>query len=674
MIDVPSDLKTFLMTEEQRSLDESLNAERAVAIDFYNGAPFGDEEEGRSQLVTRDVAEVIDYMVVSILRTIVSGNRVVEFEARSPDQQQAAEDATELVQWQFMREQPGYQILHDILKAGLLEKSGVAKTWAEPTFEMVEDIATAEQVDADETIVSAEPIADGVDVVVDPLTGLEVAVQLYAVRRKVPGPVLFRDAAVPNEEFRVSPEARTLDEAVYIQHRTRKTLAWLLEQDWGLTEEDTASLWSSATDALQLSTARDGSRSRGDDPSTGLSRQVWLSEEHIRWDWNGDGEAERLCIYRVGDHVLAIEEREDQPFVLWTPFPMQHRLIGQSLADKTMDIQRVRSILLRQSMDALYFATSPRLAINTDVLDPHTLDDAMEAIPGAPIRYRGEKMPMPITMPFAAPHAFQALEFMAGERESRTGITRLNQGLDADALNKTATGTAMMQAQGQQIEEYLARNFAELVAELFEKKLRLMQRYGSPVSLRVGGEFKDIDPGTITGRMDMAITVGLGSGRKDQRLVHRMNVLEMQKEAIANGMSLADEENLYNSAKGYIEDAGLGNVNAYFRDPATTPQMPEGEEPPPPQVQAKMLEIEARREQQQADLAYKSQAKQLDMELKVWERQLEIELAAAKTAEEAQIARERIVAEMEMHMQSIAAKMASDNAPPRFRDGGSLAV
>lgn len=678
MIELASDLKNFLMSEEQRSLDTSLNEERAVAIDFYNGEPFGDEEEGRSQLVTRDVAEVIDYMTVSILRTIVSGNRVVEFEARNPSQQQAAEDATELVQWQFMREQPGYQILHDILKAGLLEKSGVAKTWAEPTFEMVEEVMTSSQIDAafeagDESIVAFEPVPDAVEIEMDPLTGEQFATQVYDVRRKVPGPVIFRDSAVPNEEFRVSPEARTLDDALYIQHKTRKTLAWILEQDWGLTEEEVNTLWSDASDSVELSDARDGSRGRRDseDATTGLNRQVWLLEEHVRWDYNGDGEAERLCIYRVGDHVLAVEEREDQPFVLWTPFPMQHRLIGQSLADKTMDIQRVRSVLLRQAMDALYFANSPRIAVNMDSADPNTIDDLLSIVPGAPIRYKGSQPPLPINMPFAAPNAFQALEFMAGERESRTGITRLNQGLDADALNKTATGTAMMQAQGQQIEEYLARNFAELLAELFEKKLRLMQRYGSPVSLRVGGEFKEIDPATIQGRMDMAITVGLGSGRKDQRLIHRMNVLEMQKQAMAEGLSLADEENLYNSAKGYIEDAGLGNVNAYFNDPATT-QAEGAEDEPPPQVQAKMIEAQAKREQQEADLAFKREAKQLDMELKVWERTLDIELAAAKTAEEAQIARERIIAEMDMHMQSIAAKMASDANVPRFREGGSL--
>jgi hypothetical protein len=128
MIDIPPELMAWLRSEEVRCVDAKLDEQRKVAIDFYHGAPFGDEEEGRSQLVTRDVAEVIDYMTVSILRTMVSGDRVVEFEAERENQVDQAEAATELVAWQFMRAQPGYRILHDWLKAGLLEKSGIVKT------------------------------------------------------------------------------------------------------------------------------------------------------------------------------------------------------------------------------------------------------------------------------------------------------------------------------------------------------------------------------------------------------------------------------------------------------------------------------------------------------------------------------------------------------------------
>ncbi len=47
MIDVDPEFLAFLKDEEARAEDADTDERRAVAIDFYNGEPFGDEEEGR---------------------------------------------------------------------------------------------------------------------------------------------------------------------------------------------------------------------------------------------------------------------------------------------------------------------------------------------------------------------------------------------------------------------------------------------------------------------------------------------------------------------------------------------------------------------------------------------------------------------------------------------------
>ena len=482
--DFPSDLMSFLQSENQRAFDTTLNELRKIANEFYRGEPFGDEVDGRSQLVTRDVAEVVDYMTVAIMRTMVS-DKVVEFEARAQEQQEAAKNATELVAWQFMRQQSGITILRDALIAGLLEKTGVLKTWVEQQSETVDDVAPVTALE-DETIIAAEPLDGQYDV--DPASG-EV-VPLYQVRRRVDLPPKFCDAAVPNEEFGFSPDARSLDEADYIVHRTRHTLLSLMGM-FGLTEEDARSLGGAYAESQTLSDARDAGKAYKDSDTgaIGLARKVWIEEEYVRWDYNGDGHAERLKVHRVGTKVLHVEAIEEQPFVIWSPFPIAHRIIGESLADKTMDIQRIRSMLLRQAMDALYFANAPRVLIDTANMDDNTIEDILSIIPGAPIRYKNTP-PQPWAMPFAAPHAFQALEYMTAERESRTGITRHNQGMNPDTLNKTASGMAMLQQQGAQMEEYVARNFAECLAELFEKKLRLMRRFGLTAQVRVGGQFR----------------------------------------------------------------------------------------------------------------------------------------------------------------------------------------
>ncbi len=671
--DFPTDLLSFLQTENQRAFDPSLNEKRKIANEFYRGEPFGDEVDGRSQLVTRDVAEVVDYMTVAIMRTMVS-DKVVEFEARSAEQQEAAKDATELVAWQFMREQAGITIIRDALIAGLIEKTGVLKTWAEPTEDVADDLALVTQLD-DPAIIAAEPLPDQYDA--DPATG-EV-VQVYQVRRRVKGQPRFRDAAVPNEEFGFSPDARSLDDADYIVHRTRHTLLAIMAM-FGIDEEAARSLGGGYGDAQGLSDTRDAARGYkdSDDGAIGFARKVWIEEEYVRWDYNGDGHPERLKVHRVGSKVLHVEPIEEQPFVIWSPFPQAHRIVGDSLADKTMDIQRVRSMLLRQAMDALYFANAPRSLINTDNMDENTIDDILSIVPGAPIRWRGATPPTPWTMPFAAPHAFSALEFMTGERESRTGITRHNQGMNPDTLNKTASGMAMLAQQGAQMEEYVARNFAECLAELFEKKLRLMRKFGLAAQVRVGGQFRDVDASTFEGEMDIGIRVGLGTGRKDQRIAYRMQVLEMQKQARDVGLPIVDDEKLFNNADAIVADMGLGDGNQFFIDPKTAPP----KEPPkdPAMVEAEgrlqleqqrqqfeqqktgaQLELERMKADAQADIARERAL--LDAQLMQDKAALEADLAERKFQFEQQLAERRMLAELAMR---------GDQAMPQNRPGGDL--
>jgi len=705
---IPDGLLSYLQSEEMRSLDASLNEDRKIALDFYHGRPFGDEMDGRSQLVTRDVAEVVDAMTVAIMRTVVS-DKVVEFEARESEEperpqlqegedpaqaeqayrqmvqqagreaQDRAQDATALVAWQFMRAQSGYRIAHDCLKAGLLEKTGVFKTWAEPTYEMVEGEATGAEVDGDETIVASEPIPDsyfmGPDGLVD---------QAYTVRRRIQGKTRYRDEAVPNEEFRFSPEARELDDAAYIQHRTRCTLSALMK-DHGITEAEAEVLWDDSNDTQSLSDARDEGRERKDSETSygqGINRQVWRKEEYTRWDM-GDGTDTLICVHRVGNTVLSIQEVEEQPFVIWCPFPMHHRIVGQSLADKTMDIQRVRSVLLRQAMDALYFANAPRPYIDMAQCDENTIDDVLSIVPGSPIRGRGPNSVQFMTQPFAAPHAFTALEFMTGEREARTGVTRHNQGLAADTLNSTATGYKIQVEQGAQWEEYVARNYAEALAELFEKKLRLMKRYGAVEPVRTGGEFKRIDASSFEDEMDMTIRVGLGTGRKDARLQARMFVLEQQKEALAVGSALVDEDKIYNSMAGIISDSALGDPNMYVNDPAQSAGGDEGEKKDPATIEAEgKVAIEQQRQQfeqgqAQAQMELDREKSGAMVEAQREKSGLEAELARNKAEFEADLAERKFQFEMQMAerkmLADIAMRQATQEATvPQNRPGGAL--
>lgn len=629
----------FLREEETKSQDDWLAEERANAIDFYNGEPFGDEEDGRSQLVTRDVAEVIDYMTVSLLRTMVSGDKVVEFDCSEPprpverdDQGNPAsrppsmsEQVTIAVTREFMQGQNGYRLLHDWIKAGLLEKASVAKVCVIP-----------QPPKRREAVLSLDEMAGMADQGVEFIASAQMddAGQQWAVAWLEPQAPKFRDYVSPNEETCIAQDATDLDDdCVYLGFHSEKTLSQLAEMGFDTGDLSDNGATAQATDIL--SNARDQASGQYRDfgfNRTGANRKVIYHEEYSLFDLNGDGIAERILSHRVGNQILArtngelaIDAIEDQPGVVWCPFPMQHRIVGQSLADKVMDIQRTNSVVLRQTMDGFYFANNPRTFISEGSMGDTTIDDLLTVRAGGVVRYVGAVKPDIMQNGMDPSAGIALMEKLNGEKESRTGITRLNQGIDADALNKTATGTALMQAQGQQIEEYLARNFAEAFARLMLKKYRLMRQFGQPFEMVIDDMPVTIDPRQWPEDVNVVVRVGLGSGRKDQRVQYRTMLLEIAQAAMGAGSRVFSDTNLYNNIKGLIADANLGNVRELATDPDS---LPPAEEKPDPE----MMKAQADAQIRAADLQGKQQEAALNLQLKQEESQARIQLMREEAA------------------------------------------
>lgn len=555
----------IMLAEDERLAvsfrDTTLAEEQAVAIDYYEAKPFGDEEDGLSQVVTPEVAEVVDYMTISVLRTVASSDRVVEFESAEQDNEAAAEEATAAVTYTFMKDQDGYRIMHDWVQSGMIEKIGIIKTCVE-TYQKVRkhrgtvnEMQLAMHHEAGTNIAAATDNGDG--------TFDIEAHEPYEETK-------FLDYPIPSEEFLFASRTRHEDDATYLCHRSPKTQSDLIELGF---DRDLIDSLPDSNSSFTVTDSR--SVARWDDETithTPGLKQYMLREEYKRVDMDGDGIAELVQAFRVENVILSVEEVEEAPFVVWCPFPRAHRLVGNSLADKVMDLQRIKSVVLRQQLNGIYLTNNPRMYVPVECMTEDTIDDLLTVRPGGLVRGKGPNGPEPLHEAFDMSKGMAMLEYITGERESRTGITRLNQGLDADALNKTATGTALMQAQGQQMEEFVARNFVEPLARLFSKKLRLMQSVGKPFPIKVDGVSKMVDPTKWPDGLSANVRVGLGSGRKDQRLQYRTQLLEMQQEGLSLG--LATPKGIYNNASGWIRDAGLGVPTDFIIDPDS----PEGQQ------------------------------------------------------------------------------------------------
>lgn len=670
MIEVSPDLLSFLKQEYDRCRDDTLEEERETAIERYNGEPYGDEEEGSSQVVARDTAETIDYMTISILRTLISGERVVEFVHRDADK---AHEATETIMHLLMDEQDGYQILHDWLKSGLLEKNAVAMTYPETRqpkrVEMQVPAPLLDQVDAIEAEFAGT----------DPETGAEI----YNVVIKKEQPPKFCDAAVPNEEFYCSPDARTIDEAPLKGRRVRKSISDIIGM--GIPREEAEAISSDGYYNDAVTSARDEDRYTQGYDRQGLARQVWWHEDYVRFDENGDGIAELLYVQRSADFkvfsIQELEDEEDHPFVDWCPYPMPHRRVGQSLADKVMDLERINTVVLRQTLDGFYIGNNPSTYLHEDSIGENTIDDILNVRAGRVVRWKGAVAPVERSGTFDPSAGLTMMERLERMRETRTGITRLNMGLDEETLNQTAKGQAQLIARGEQQEEYIARNFANAVARLITKKAKTLRRYGQPIMVPIDGEYTEVDPTQWPDDMIARARVGLGASRKDQRMALRREVIGMQQAAFEAGLGIVDEQKFYNSAKGFIADANLGDVNKYFNEPPKDEQgnpLPKQPQPDPEmakvQAQAQLQAQKQQTEQQIAAAKLQTEQQiaavklQTDQQRAAAELQAvrerasaELDLARAKASAEIGLSREKMFAELELERERMAMQAQMDS-------------
>lgn len=655
---------------------QELQPEQEAANRYYEAQPFGDEVEGRSQIVLPDVAEAIDYMMISVLRTFLSGERVIEIEAVEESDEDGAEEATAALHYNFMREQDGARILSDWLQSGLLERIGVAKTVCETEEKVSREMVLADAMQVAALDAGLLELGEGAEVEDIADNGDEtftVTIKRTEVVKR------YRDVTLPLEEYRFSRNARHEDDADYQAHVCLKTRSELVEMGFDRDQVDELPV-ADELDVLPTGyglASYDENRFRNTSELPHELQTVLLCEEYARMDVDGDGIAERVKVFRVESEILidaetgepSIETVSEHPFGVFCPFPRAHRMVGNSLADKVMDIQRIRSVVARQMNDGMYLANMPRPLVDmSSDYAATTLEDLLRPI--GPVRYKGQK-PEPYQAGLDVSKSLSVLEHWNGERETRTGITRLNQGLDADTLNKTATGAALMSAQGQQMEEAIARNFGEAFGRLMAKKLRLMKAEGARFPIKVEGRYREANAANWPDEFRLIIRVGLGTGSKSQRIQN----LAFMRDIMAQGFEagVVTKRGLFRYGSEVVSALQLGQGDDFFENP---------EEQMGPEVDP---EQEAMQQQMQADMAkeqMKAQAKaqgdQLNAQVKLQTSQMtaaaKLQADRERQAQEAQLRREEMAEEsrlktLGMVLDAETKRTQIDDA----KDGGSLA-
>lgn len=652
-----SELASILQQHEAQSVgyfEDDIAAEQEQALNYYyrrmDDLPAA---SGTSQAVDGTVAIVIENALAAILKPFVSADETVSFAPRGPEDVEQAEQATEYVNYIFNCDNPGFSILHDWFKEALLLKLGIVKFWWED-----EDRFEGQEIEVPDEM-SLAAIGDQLVDYREVEGGYIARVGQMITDGRV------KVETIPNEEFRISPFTRSIDTAEYAAHvPSNIRRSDLLEM--GFDPEIVDSLPAYSSDGLETSRREaryDDEDSIGNIEFGGVHKpmdRIAVKDEYCRIDFNGDGIAEMRRIVRVNDVILLNEEVDDNPFALLCPVPMPHKVYGQSLADLTMDLQRIATVLTRQTLDNLYKTNNPRPVVGQGAIneDGSTHDSLSDNAPGAAIVVNDISQFKYESVPFFAKDSFPMLEYIQQQQEERTGIGRAGQGLDTNALKKsgqmTATEMAMIQSGKNARAELIARIFAETgVKRLFKGILRLVVRHQPKERIiRLRNKWVEVDPRGWDVDMDLEIAVGLGIGEKTEQIAQADAVLTTMAEiAQSPYASLVSVENVYAAVKRKYHASGIKNVDEYLSDPAEAE--PQEEKPDP-----EMAKVEAEAQMQAAKLQGEQQLQAAKLQMQQEEAALKIQMAQQQAEAEAQLARDKAAAEMELAREKFAFEQA----------------
>tara|TARA_R110000822_G_scaffold93409_3_gene214968 strand:+ start:571 stop:2628 length:2058 start_codon:yes stop_codon:yes gene_type:complete len=664
-------LKSILENEIDNAigyLDSETTQKRTQALEYYLRQPYGNEVEGRSQIVTGEVAEAIDGALPQLVRVFTQSDDIVRFEPKHPGDEEGAKQATDYCNWVFYSQNPGFTILHNWFKDALLQKNGVIKCY----WDIKEDVTKEEYrgLTDDELVML---MSDGQYEIVGQDTtvldggvgedGAPMAMQSHDVivaKRTQSGSVKVEN--VPPEEFLISKRARAVADSPFVAHRKLLPRSDLIAM--GFDPEIVANLPS--YNDLSFTDERLARYSRGEQPDEQASldesmQEVEVYEAYLRTDYDGDGVAELRQIFYAGSDILSNVETDYLPFHSLCPIPIPHKFFGESLADRSMDIQLIKSTVVRQMLDNLYLSNSPRV---TAIEGQVNIDDLTTMTPGGVVRVKNNQAITPLIVPNVIAQAFPMLQYLDDAQSKRTGVSDMQQGLNPDVLqNVTAAAVAASTAAAGGKLELIARIFAETgVRTLFQGILQLLCKYqDKPTLMRMRGKYIPIDPRSWSNEYDVDISVGLGTGNKAEQMTMLQMVLAKQ-EAILQQFGPANplvSVGQYRNTLGrFIEAAGFTDSAEFFKEvtPEIEQQLAQPQQPQPdPTVQALI-------QQSQAQIQIAQQKAQADVQAAQQKAQADIALQREKAAADIQIQREKAQASLQLKQEELAAEIQLKSA------------
>ena len=605
---------------------------RSDLFDRYMGEKYGDEKKGKSQFVSTDVFDAIEAVHPDIMDVFTSAEDIAEFDPVGMEDEEAAKQETTAVSHMFWQKNKGFEILTTWTKEALMQQiSYVRFGWEDHERVSIEEYA---DLTADELLAVLQQIKGDVEVLEQEI---DEEAQTTSVKLRITSEnKKYVIECIPQEEMFVSQRwgKLSLEGVPCCGHRREMERGELVAMGFSEESIDAAN---DDTDEFQTASRHDTEDLFEGEPEEGegATKKVTVYEAYLREDRDEDGKAELLKVWAIGDGSTilkwedgseAIEEVSHVPFACLTPLVVPHRHVGRSVAELVDDIAQVKTVLLRTTLDNVYATQYGRPVVNPQLVDDDTYNDIANPAHGAPIRYQGDQLAF-YAPPSIAGTTLPMVEAFDSLKETRTGATRYNQGLDAESLNKTASGISQIMNASQKKTKLIARTFAETgIRDLFlgiHRDLRAGPM--KEITMKLRGKWVSVNPRTWKDRTDMTVNIGMGKGDRDEKRQGLMLISQAQEKLMAAGSRMVNEANLFATAERMAETYGFESVEPFFNDPRTLPpEQPQPQQPDPSVMlaSAQIQNMNAETQRRAADDQAKHQLEARKLELQAQELEL----------------------------------------------------
>ncbi len=655
-----------ILKDEERDAtayyDSEFAAAQAEAMKRYNAELYGDEVEGRSSVVTQDIADTINWLMPDLMRFLLSSDELISIEDETTDDEASLRNVAHYLNRVVFKKNDGVTELHDFVFDAILQRLGVMKvTWKEPEKRppyLIKNVAR-EGLEgylskAGTAVLSQEEQPDGT-------FQLEIQKESRGVSSI---------QAIPPEEYSFARRSKSNKSCDYRNWKRELFLKDIVGQ---YPEHKSALL-----DPTGHSHANDDDEGETDDRKQARfpdensdderhnnahisRRKVWLTEEEILIDYDDDDIVELRKVIRVGDVILENVAIPKTEFVVWSPIRVAHRLAGRSLTDTLIDIQKIRTVVTRRMLDSLDQSLMPRVAYNSQHVTEDGIDALLDADVGGVVECTGDvrQAIQPLITPDVTASGYQMLEYQDQRSEEASGVTRHAKGLKAEAITDTADGITKLQAAANSRIELVARWLGYGIEEIYQEILELEQAHQErPEEFFHNKTRIMVDPRTWSDEMRVSVHVGMAAESRQTKL-QNLNVIAQKQENIlvqAPNNPVVGLQEYRNTLALMSETMGFKSSDRFFRQlPENYEQQPPSEQPNPAVIEAQAkMQLEEKKAQHSAELkeaefAHRKQMEELDL-------QKELQVADIKARNERELAEMRIRSEQEIAVMRINAE------------------